>query len=240
MFKPTLFTLMAFAPISQLHAGVIRVADLGNNVIVNGDGETNASDSRYSNDAATGWTTTSGSKVTAAKYSDMHVRDGAITPSNMGSGVLSGGGYKDGHATGTQTFDLSKLATFIDAGDVSFGLSGLFGFTEGQSDVAILTLTFRNADGKDVATETLGNLDGSNTSKAGLHARSTSGTLASGVRTAIVTLEFQLNSGGWNDAYADNLSLEFSAPSAAPSPATLPFFALGFAAFGRRRPPLPQ
>jgi hypothetical protein len=114
----------------------------------------------------------------------------------------------DAISTLTQTISLASYSTRIDTGTVTFALQGYLGGYESQEDNAVLTVSFRNASGTELATATIGPVTSADRSATtGLLFRSTSASLPVGARSAVVTLTLTRLEGTANDGYADNLSL---------------------------------
>jgi hypothetical protein len=148
-------------------------------------------------------------------------------PPDRGSNFFWGG-PDDGHDvhTARQSVDVSAAAADIDAGKVTFTLSGYFGGYSSQDDNTVLQAGFLGASttagtGGPVlltaATKPVLAVDrGSNT---GMLPRSSTGQVPAGTRSIVLTLIMTRMEGSDNDASADNLSLVL-APGTTPAPQT--------------------
>jgi hypothetical protein len=180
------------------------------NLIVNGNAEA-APGSTDGNPVPTpGWTVTG--QATAGEYGAPFGYAGPADPGpdDRGKNLFSGGA-SDGTSTLTQTVNLSQYGTAIDAGGVSYSLSGWLGGWDGQDDNAVLTATFQGTSGTALGTGTIGPvLSTERGGVSGLLFRSTSGAVPAGTRTVLVVVTFNRTSGTANDGYADSLSLALS------------------------------
>jgi hypothetical protein len=180
------------------------------NLIVNGDAEEGVGSSDPSPVPIPGWTVTA--EATAIQY-------GAVTsvgaypaatdpgPANRGLNFFSGG-QNDTTSTLTQTVSLASYATGIDAGAVTFALQGYLGGWTTQGDYAVLSVSFQNASGTELAAATIGPVTESDRNGGtGLLLRSTTGSVPPGSRSVVVTVTMTRLDGTNNDGYADNLSL---------------------------------
>ncbi len=199
-------------------AGAMKVSAVcptGNNLIVNGDAEADAGIYNSGNEIdVSGWNPETG-EFTIGKYGvDSFPALSDPGPANRGSILFAGGNVES--SSGSQTINVSDCVSQIDAGNLSFSLSGFLGGYDGQNDNAQLTVTFKDSSNAPLGTATIGpvlSADRNNTS--GLLSRSINGTVPVGTRTVEVVLLLTRISGTYNDGYADNLSFMLTAPTAA-------------------------
>ena len=218
--------------LAPLHAAQIV---LNQNAIVNPGAELGQG-SASGNDvfAIPGWVTTG--NFTAVQY-------GAPAAPVASGGAAFGanffsGGPNNGTNSATQVLDVSNLAQSIDAGLISYILSGYFGGYLFQNDNATLLATFLNSNNLAVGTSsTIGGFNSTSRNNISqLLFDSANSFIPVGTRSVQFTLTMTREEGFYNDGYADNLAflanLE-SGPSnqsgAAPEPST---FALGSLSLG--------
>jgi len=213
--------LRAVTLAAALAAGGAHAANLGTNLIVNGDAE----------NGTTGWTAFAGTPVFGAvEYSSNWVQPSQPGPVDRGS-FLFVGDSGNAFAAGFQSVDVSNLAGLIDTGAVHYNLSGWLGGWLAQTDNAVLYVQFQNATAVDLGTATLGPvtpLDRGNAT--GLLLRSTEGVLPVGTTSVVFSLSMERLGGGDNDGYADNLG--FSLTAAVPEPQTYALMLAGLLAVG--------
>jgi hypothetical protein len=176
------------------------------NLIVNGDAESGTGSTDATPVTTPGWT--SAGEATALEYGSGGYP--ALTdpgPTDRGVNLFIGG-YMDAMSSLTQTIDLSADAAQIDASAVTYALSGWLGGYAGQEDYATLTVTFQDGTGTALGTGTIGPVTAEDRSDVtGLLARSTTGSVPAGTRSALVVLAMVREEGTANDGYADDLSL---------------------------------
>lgn len=141
------------------------------------------------------------------------------------------GGGNVATSTLTQKVDLSGAAADIDAGTTPFKLSGFLGGAMIDPSAASIKVTFLDAGGTQLGVgkvAPVGPLE--RWFQTGLLERSTEGTIPAGTRSAqvVVTLK-DLNplTGGYNNAFADDLSFTVGASLPAPPPPTPPKSTVG-------------
>jgi uncharacterized protein (TIGR03437 family) len=111
-------------------------------------------------------------------------------------------------ATAFQDIDVSSAGSLIDAGNVTYALSGWLGGYSSQDDQAQLTVQFENWTGTVLGTATLGPiLAADRNDQSSLLQRSASGNLPTGTRVIHVVLTITREDGANNDGLADSLSL---------------------------------
>ncbi|HTD29850.1 MAG TPA: alkaline phosphatase family protein [Xanthomonadaceae bacterium] len=207
-------SLIAAAAISGAFMGPAFATTSGN-LLVDGDGESGKCTADWS--AVTtvpGWTVVQGSPALVC-YSI----GGFTTPSSPapGTAFIADGPYGDSELA--QTVNVSSAATAIDAGGVTFNLSGWLGGYTVYSGQAVVTATFFDANGNALGSPA--QLSGVTASARGdkteFLAKSTSGAVPAKTRFIDVTVAFVNTSGSYNVGYADNLSLTLSTPVTAPT-----------------------
>lgn len=136
------------------------------------------------------------------------------------------GGGNVATSTLTQTVDLSGAALTIDGGTTPYKLSGFLGGTLIDPSAASVKITFRDAGGAQLGVGKLapvGPLE--RWFQTGLLERSTEGTIPAGTRTAQVVVTLKDSNpftGGYNNAFADNLSFTVGDALPAPPPPDAP------------------
>ena len=131
-------------------------------------------------------------------------------PEDRGTNFFAGGGV-DYDTEISQFIDISDLALSIDSG-ATYVLSGWLGGYANQDDRASLTVTFKEQNGAVTGSATIGPIWATERgSQTGLLYAETVGMVPQGTRQVEVTLEATW-AGGYNDGYADNLSLVISQP----------------------------
>ncbi len=180
------------------------------NLIVNGDAEEGVGSSDGSPVPVPGWTVTG--EATAVQYGV--VTSGGAYPAATDPGPVNrglnffSGGQNDTTSTLAQTISLASYATGIDAGAVTFALQGYLGGFSTQDDNAVLSVSFKNASGTELAAATIGPVtEPDRSGLTGLLLRSTTGSVPVGSRSVVVTVTMTRLQGTYNDGYADNLSL---------------------------------
>ncbi|MFD5565636.1 alkaline phosphatase family protein [Kitasatospora griseola] len=191
------------------------------NLIVNGDAEcADASVSGYDGVTLPGWQAVGVPTAVAYGAPNGFPSTGTPGPGNRGNAFFSGGPV--GSSTLSQTADVSAAADRIDAGGVTYNLSGWLGGYAVENSTATLTATFRGGSGASLGTTRIGPVSATDRGlTTALLQRTATGTLPAGTRSIAVALQLTRESSrtgtAYNDAYADNLSLTISA--AVPAPA---------------------
>lgn len=187
-------------------------APFNTNLVVNGDAETGD---------LSGWV-----------LSDT---DGAqVTTSVVFSGVYSfTAGPGPNPTTMQQEIDLSGIASLIDNGAVDYSLSAQL--QNRSFDFVSMQLSFFDGAQNQVGGTTSIS-DPSSSPFVWDFLGQTTGTLASGVRTALVAFVFSRSAGVSSDAYVDEVNFSLSTLDApkVPAPAALPLFLAGIAGLVRK------
>ncbi len=224
-----LLTVLLLIPGNSLQGATIT---LGVNGLINGDAESGAGSSDGSIVPVPGWTPLG--DFTAVQYG---AAGGFPTvtdpgPVNRGSNFFAGG-PNSGTSSGSQLLDVSNISGLIDAGTITFLLSGYLGGFDGQGDNATLTANFLNASSANIGSATIGPVTvGDRASATGLLLRTTSGAIPTGTRSINFLLQMNRQAGAYNDGYADNLSFVATSTAApgVPEPGTMGTLAVGFGA----------
>lgn len=176
------------------------------NLIVNGDAESGTGSTDAAPVATPGWTSTG--EATALQYgAGAYPQPTDPGPTDRGVNLFIGG-QDDATSSLTQTIDLTADAASIDAGVVTYALSGWLGGYSSQEDYATLTVTFQDGTLTALGTGTIGPVTAEDRANiTGLFQRGTTGNVPAGTRSALVVLAMVREAGTANDGYADNLSL---------------------------------
>jgi hypothetical protein len=205
-----------------LSAAAASAADYGVNLILNGNAE----------QGVTGWTAFSGYPVfQSVAYGSNWVLPTQPGPVDRGSSLFVGGSGV-AYAAGYQVVDLSANAAQIDAGLVSYDMTGWLGGWTNQGDNAMLYVTFLDGVGNQVGDVALGPVTPADRgNQTGLFFREQTGFVPSGTTSMQLSLSMQRLVSGDNDGYADNLSFVLTA---VPEPGSWAMLAVGLLAVGAR------
>ena len=198
--------------------GVVNAQVFGTNLIVNGNAETGPGSSDGSTlpvPNAPGWAVTG-----ALIVNQYNIAGGFPLATDPGSPTRAAnyfaGGANNASSNVAQTISVAAGAAAIDAGSVTYSLSGWLGGFDGQDDNAALSVTFRNGGGTAIGSVSVGPvLSAARGGATGMSLVSTGGALPVGTRTIDVLLQMTRASGSYNDGYADDLSLVLSGPASA-------------------------
>jgi len=240
-------TMAAFVvPALLLIASPAAHAQFGTNLIVNGDAESGSGSSDGSVVAVPGWGASGNFTAVLYNASGGFPLTTDPGPASRGENFFAGGPDIDASA-GTQSIDVSAIATDINAGTVSFVLSGFLGGFQDQDDNAVLTANFVGTGGT-LGSASIGPVTASDRSNAtGLLFRTTLGAVPVGTTSINLILNLTRTDGAYDDGYADNLSLVLAnspiSSAAAPEPGSIALLAAGVApllgvALRRRRSPV--
>lgn len=152
--------------------------------------------------------------LTADSYMDpdgdlFQVTGGPPTPGiNYFYGGLDVSDDSNPIATAFQDIDVSSAASLIDAGNVTYMLSGWLGGYSSQNDNCVLTVQFQSWSGTVLGTATIGPvLAADRMDNTELLQESTMGNVPSGTRVMHVLMTITRTDGVNNDGIADSLSL---------------------------------
>ena len=183
-------------------------AQLGSNLIVNGNAEVGAG-SLSGNDieAVPGFTTTGA--FTVVQYAAGGGFPVATDPGPADRGLnFFAGGPNNASSSAAQLISLLPEASVINAGNAAFTLSAYLGGFSGQNDNAVLSLSFLGAGGVALGSAQIGPVSSADRGGAtGLLFRSANGFVPVGAQSVNVNLQMTRTDGAYNDGYADNLSL---------------------------------
>ncbi len=188
------------------------------NLVRNGGAESNVgADNNTTIVTPSDWTTTG--QFTAIQYGATGGFPTPTTPgpANRGKNFFAGGNAAV--STATQTISLSAYRADIDAGIDQFALSAYIGGYEDQGDNAVIAVTFKSSAGATLGSASLGPVTPAQRKNATeLLNVSKVAAVPKGARSAIVTVTDTRESGNYNDAYVDDISLVLKTPAATASP----------------------
>jgi hypothetical protein len=185
---------------------------LGRNLIRNGDAENGGGSTSGVFIRVPNWTIIQG-QVTVVPYGAPGGFPSALTdlvPATRGYNFFAGGSADSSIAR--QSIAVVTLATAIDAGQVTYNMAGDFGGFANQEDFAALNVSFRDIASNTIGgSREIGHVSAADRGNAtGFRHRTLSGVVPAGTRIIEVTvymLRTADNPTGYNDGYADNLSL---------------------------------
>jgi hypothetical protein len=255
---------ITIAGLNLLGIKPVQAVSFNTNLIINGDAEAgSAGVNTYDVVPVPGWTTTGNFSV--YRYSSDSIfpelnSPGPVDRGNnfFGGGPLNVGGPDSGispaigstiyqsfsnqpndvssFATAFQTIDLFSDAETIDAGNISFNLSGFLGGYSTKQDTASVMASFFDVNNSILSSASIGPVtDLDRNSTTGLQERANAGFVPVGTRSILVELQMNaidpdgsINSYN-NTAYADNLSLVLTAntPKKIPEPSEVPGLLIG-------------
>lgn len=158
------------------------------------------------------WKPSQATGFTAVKYGTLYfITKNGPGPKSRGHNFFAGGDGAGPYAA-TQVDSLTPYLALISSGKAKFTLSGWFGGYAYQRDYATLRVTWENAAGAAVGKpKPIGDVTAAQRKNiTGLLARSTKGTVPTSATQALVTVKMVRVDGGYDDGYADNLSLVIS------------------------------
>lgn len=209
------------------HAGAVSVRTAGQavrwspNLIVNGDAEFgDATASGYDAVTIPGWQP-HGLPTVVAYGAKGFPTSRTPGPPARGKQFFSGGQLGD--STLSQIVDVSKAASQIDNGAVAYILGGWLGGYKTQADNARVAATFYGASGATLGTALIGPVTAAERkNQTAFVYRQRQAGVPKGTRTIGIVLR-NTRVTGYDDGYADDLSLTLSAAlSAPPAPAPPP------------------
>lgn len=186
-------------------------AQLGANLIVNGDAESGtgaaASDDPLMD--IPGWTREGNFQV--MQYGASGGFPGATDPGPKERGKnFFVGGPGNAESSASQKIDVSTLAPVISQGRVSFTFAAYLGGYGSQGDHAYLAASFEDRTGKVLKVAGLGPVTAVQRSNVtGLLPVSSSGIVPPATTTVVIFIKTVRTDGAFNDGSADNLSLVF-------------------------------
>ena len=203
----------------------------GSNLIANGDAEAGSGSANGGVVVVPSWATTGSFTVVQYGASGGFPLSTDPGPASRGANFFAGG-PTSATSGAVQLIDVSTVAGTIDAGGVTFDLSGFLGGFSSQRDNAVLTTMFLSGSSAQLGTASLGpvsNVDrGNNT---GLLFRDLNGIVPIGTRSINLSLQMTRLDGTYNDGYADNLSLVLATPTGASIPEPSSITLVGIASF---------
>lgn len=193
-----------------------QAADLGSNLILNGNAEAGTSS----------WSAYAGTDLfQAVAYGNNWVKPNEPGPVDRGSFLFAG--QSSPYSAGYQLYDLSNLGAAVASGQLAFKLDGYLGGWTNQGDNAQITVFFRDSLSNLLGTAELGPVTAQDrNNQTGLLYRQTQGFVPVGTTAIELTLSMERLNSNDNDGYADNLSFVLNTP-AVPEPSTYALMALG-------------
>lgn len=206
-------------------------AQLGTNLITNPDAEAGPCST---NTAGTEVVPVPGWLVTTGGFTCTQYGTGAFPsatdpgPPSRGDNFFNGGPASV--SNGRQTIGLGSFVSDIDAGGLSFTLSGWLGGFSTQGDYAQLFATFLDMSNAELGVFSIGPVTNvERMSQTGLLFRLLHGEVPVGSRSVQLDLEMTRLAGTSNDGYGDNLSLVLNATSTVPEPLSMVLLGTGLA-----------
>jgi len=211
---------------SAAHGGIM----LGENLLTNYDAEAGPGGSGQVVPVP-GWSVTSGLFTVAAYGGGPALLDaGDPGPANRADNYFTGG--EASTSVAEQRYNLFPLQGAVDAGSLSFELSGWLGSAPGELDGATLSVTFLDAALDEIDTFSIGDAV-RGIAPSGLTYEEMMDVVPFGAREAVVELTFTRSAAAgtsYNDGAADELSFLII-----PAPGPTALFGLAGALAVRRR-----
>lgn len=205
----------------------LAAADASLNLVVNGDAEAHRCTSDFTAQTPVpGWRVVRGaaSVLCYSAFSYTGVTPLVPQSGSAGKALFAAPGIDTAME---QRVDVSAAAASIDAGAIAFDLSAWLGGWQDRPEHATLTATFLAADGRAAGAPVV--LAGPGAQARGnvtaLVARSASGLVPAGTRSILLTVDFLSGMTSFQNAYADNISLNLNGAGAAalaPAPLAAP------------------
>lgn len=223
--------VLTAVPLCALAAAAPGGIILGENLLNNHDAEAGPGGSGQVVPIP-GWSVTEGLFTVAAYGATPETLQlGDPGPADRAANYFTGGGSDTSVAE--QRFNLFPLASRIDAGEISFDLSGWLGAASADFDGALLSVTFLDNTLTEIGSASTGTVIRGIANPVGLSFFATDDLIPVGAREAVVELTFLRNTSGnaFNDGSADNVSFVVI-----PSPGPIALFGFaGVLGFQRRR-----
>ncbi|MBK8038022.1 MAG: hypothetical protein IPK22_12965 [Verrucomicrobiaceae bacterium] len=181
----------------------------GQNVIVNGSGESElGSSDGNAMIAPSGWVRTGNANLLQYGAPEFPTSS-SPGPRERGASFFAGG-PSNSNSSFSQTHNISSLSTSIDAAQVGFTISGYFGGWDSQSDNATMFVEFFDNASISLGSFAIGTVTAAERGNSrALLFRTLNGTVPAAARQARVTMSFQRFNGSYNDGYADDIKLWF-------------------------------
>lgn len=237
-FKTGLLIVLLAGAISNLSPALAAPILFNENLIINGDAESDAGSATGGIiGPVTGFTTVGNFTVTKYGASSGFPLVTDPGPFDRGLNFFSGG-PSNAASSAQQLINVASIASSIDLGSTRYQLSGFLGGFSSQGDHAVLTASFLDDQNAPLGFAAIGpvtNIDRNNAT--GLLERNTDGFVPVGTRSIEIALALTRAAGSFNDGYADNLSLKLTP---VPLPAAALLFVPGLIGLGimanRKRP----
>ncbi len=210
------------------------VAATSANLILNGNAETGlCTTTGLDTMTIPGWQITSGGPDSVC-YGAPGYPTTSEGPSDAGNAFFAGG--SKGNASMQQVVDVSSGASAINAGGVTYDLSGWLGGYSSQTDAVGVVATFENAAGTSLGTASLGPVTpAQRNDQTELISQAATGTVPVNTTQVLVQVNWTYGAGNTTDGYLDDLSLTMSTTITPPvlttPPSNVPHFDHVFFAF---------
>jgi hypothetical protein len=201
--------------LSGLAAAAPAEAAASGNLIVNGNAETGlCTTTGLDTMTIPGWQITSGGPDSVCYGASGYPTD-SEGPSDAANAFFAGG--SKGNASMQQLVNVSSGASAINAGGVTFDLSGWLGGYSTQTDAVAVVATFEDSSGTSLGTASLGPVTPAmRDDETELLSQSATGTVPEGTTQVLVQVNFTYGAGNSTDGYLDDLSLTMSTPVSQP------------------------
>jgi hypothetical protein len=229
-FKTGLLIVLLAGAISNLSPALAATILFNENLIINGDAESDVGSATGGIiGPVTGFTTVGNFTVTKYGASSGFPLVTDPGPFDRGLNFFSGG-PSNAASSAQQLINVASIASSIDLGSTRYQLSGFLGGFSSQGDHAVLTASFLDDQNAPLGFAAIGpvtNIDRNNAT--GLLERNTDGFVPAGTRSIEIALALTRAAGSFNDGYADNLSLKLTP---VPLPAAALLFVPGLIGLG--------
>lgn len=182
---------------------------IGRNLILNGGAESATAVNGDQTIAADtpNWVRTGQFDVEQYKDDGGRLSSSSPGPADRGMNYFSGGPAA-ALSTGTQDIDVSSAVGLIDTGTVTYDATAWLGGNSTQGDNAAVSIQFQNWTGVSLGSAALAPVTANDrNNRTSLLFREISGLVPPGTRLIHVVLTMTRTDGGYDDGYADNLSL---------------------------------